>query len=56
MSTSSPAGRPVETPFNGDVPQWTMSCWLDGSQLPAGIYLARLETRDASATVRLVKL
>ncbi|MBN1433876.1 T9SS type A sorting domain-containing protein, partial [Candidatus Fermentibacterales bacterium] len=50
------SGRLIETPFDGEAPLGPMSCWLDGSRLPAGVYLARLQAGGQSATVRLVKL
>ncbi|MBN1434241.1 T9SS type A sorting domain-containing protein, partial [Candidatus Fermentibacterales bacterium] len=50
------SGRLIDTPFSGEAPLGPMSCWLDGSSLPAGVYLARLQAGDISATVRLVKL
>ena len=50
------SGRLVEELFSGDILSGPMSCWMDGSYLPSGVYLARLQAGDQSATVRLVKL
>ena len=50
------SGRLVEELFSGDMVSGPMSCLLDGSRLPSGVYLARLQAGDQSATVRLVKL
>jgi hypothetical protein len=56
LSVYDLSGRLVEDLFSGDMVSGPMSCWLDGSRLPTGVYLARLQAGDQSATVRLVKL
>ncbi|MBN1433872.1 VCBS repeat-containing protein [Candidatus Fermentibacterales bacterium] len=50
------SGRLVEVLFDGEAMAGALSCQLDGSRLPAGVYLARLQAGDQSATARLLKL
>jgi hypothetical protein len=50
------SGRLIQDLFSGDIVSGPMSCWLDGSRLPSGVYLASVRSGDQSKTVRLVKL
>lgn len=50
------SGALIDELFTGEVPVGPINCCLEGSNLPAGVYITRLQTEREVISVRLVKL